>query len=148
MEKDSATFARGVDVDIVQLEERDRAARLWLLLSEKVMDLFLRDCEKLLQEGADLNALSALGPYKTDFRIEYESMKRMFAIATADLNIAKGSDEGWKEIKIDEKCTLLVKSHDTVLQLKIRGTVDLNIKHICYAAYLVKHYTECFPFCK
>lgn len=51
-------------------------------------------------------------------------------------------------IDIDDKCTIAVRSKGTVLELKVRGTVDLNIKHACCAAYLINHYNECIPFCK
>ena len=34
------------------------------------------------------------------------------------------------------------------MRLKTKGRVDLNIKHICYAAYLIKHYNQSIPFCK
>lgn len=101
-----------------------------------------------MDEGIRLETLPAVKGKTVNFQVEYESMKRAYLQAEEDLAIAKSSDEGWKSIKIDERCTISVQSKGTTMQLKTRGTVDLNIKHICYAAYLIKHYNQSIPFCK
>ena len=86
--------------------------------------------------------------YPNNLKMEYTSMKKTLLLATQDIDLAKSSNQGWKVIDIDDKCTIAVRSKGTVLELKVKGTVDLNVKHICCAAYLIKHYNECIPFCK
>ena len=34
------------------------------------------------------------------------------------------------------------------MELKSKGILGINIKHLIIVPYLIKHYTSCFPFCK
>jgi len=62
--------------------------------------------------------------------------------------IANSNDEGWKVIQIDSKCSISIRVKGTEIELKSKGTLQVNIKHILYVAYLMKFYTQCLPFCK
>ena len=41
-----------------------------------------------------------------------------------------------------------VRAHKTLMELKSQGVLDIHIKHMLIVPYLMKLYTECFPFCK
>ena len=75
-------------------------------------------------------------------------MRRVLERTQALLQLANSPNDGWRGIKIDEKCTLSIKPNQTMLELKSKGTVDCNIKCFLYLAYLIKLYSHCLPFCK
>lgn len=75
-------------------------------------------------------------------------MKRVFAESERLIQISKEPEEGWKTMQMDEKCTMSVRANKTLMELKSRGILDIDIKHALIIAYLIKLYTECFPFCK
>lgn len=47
-----------INCNILQLDEKGIAERLWYLFNEKYLDIFVRDCEILQDRGFDLAALS------------------------------------------------------------------------------------------
>jgi hypothetical protein len=49
MEKQSLFKSRLMDVNILDYNEEEKAARLWYLFNQKMLDIFLRDCERLLK---------------------------------------------------------------------------------------------------
>jgi hypothetical protein len=55
--------------------------------------------------------------------VQYEEMRRVLEMTEMMLNIAKAPNEGWKSIKIDDRCTLSVKTNQTLMELKIQGAI-------------------------
>lgn len=110
MESHPAHTLQFIDYNILQFNDEGKAARLWHVFTEKFLDIFIRDCEILMKEGYNLSALSKLNKYPNDFSIEYESMKKVYTLGMQDVNLAKGPNEGWKVIDIDDKCTIAVRS--------------------------------------
>lgn len=66
------------NIDILKLSHADKAERLWYLFNEKILDVFLRDCEMVMSEGIVLDSLPAIKEKTVNFKVEYKSMKRAY----------------------------------------------------------------------
>jgi hypothetical protein len=75
-------------------------------------------------------------------------MMRVLEMTESMLTLANSPNEGWKSIKIDDRCSLSIRTNHTLLEMKSRGVIECNVKHFLYLAYLVKLYSHCLPFCK
>ena len=62
----------------MKLPLEGKAERLWHLFNEKILNVFLRDCERIMDEGIRLDTLPAVKERAIDFKVEYESMKRVY----------------------------------------------------------------------
>ena len=57
----------------------ERAQQLQKLFDEKTLDLFVKECEQLRQEGVDLKQMSSAHKLDYDMEEQYHSMKRVMA---------------------------------------------------------------------
>ena len=88
--------------------------------------------------------------YRLEYDIEeqYHSMKRVIYESERLISISLAQEEGWKMMKMNEECTFSVRANNTIMEVKSKGVLNLDIKEALVVAYLMKHYTSCFPFCK
>jgi hypothetical protein len=101
-----------------------------------------------MKGGINLRELSQYHKIEYNMEEQYHSMKRVLAESDRLIKISREPEEGWKTMEMDEKCTMSVRANKTLMELKSRGILDIDIKHALIIAYLIKLYTECFPFCK
>ena len=105
------------------------------------MDLFVLECEAIANAGISLMEFSQFYKLEHDMEEQYRSMKRVLEESDRLLKLAQGPDEGWKIIQIDAKCTMAVKAHKTLMELKSTGILDVKMKNILQVVYLMKLYT-------
>ena len=41
-----------------------------------------------------------------------------------------------------------MRANGTIMELKSKGVLEIDFTHLLIVPYLIKHYKECFPFCK
>lgn len=114
------------------------------LFNEKVLDLFLSECERLLESGIELKDFGAFHKLPFDLDVQYKSMKRV--VAESDILLKKAyekdeQDEAWKQLQMNELCTISVRTNKTLMELKSHGILEIDIKHALIMAYLIKLYT-------
>lgn len=65
-------------------------------------------------------------------------MKRILTKTIQLLKLPSKKEEGWREFKIDERCSFTLKSTNSVIELKSSGTLECDIKNLLNLAYMVK----------